>query len=108
VSVCIVSFFLLIVSLLCASDLFFSWNNTAVKTRIVYRTGLQIDAGTGFGRFILIVATALYPHYTDDVREYAYDRKSRIGKLDKGLDEAQKHAWLVIDMKRDWKQIFSA
>ena len=27
-------------------------------------------------------------HHTDAEREYAYDRKSQIGKLDKALDEA--------------------
>jgi hypothetical protein len=45
-------------------------------------------------------------HHTDAEREYAYDRQSRIGKLDKALDEAGKHGWLVVDMKQDWKTIF--
>jgi phosphoglycolate phosphatase-like HAD superfamily hydrolase len=48
----------------------------------------------------------LFVHHDDAVREYAYDRKSRIGKLDKGLDEAPKWGWPVISMKRDWKAIF--
>ncbi|MBV7533100.1 HAD family phosphatase [Chitinophaga sp. sic0106] len=48
----------------------------------------------------------LYIHHTDADREWAYDRKSAIGKLDAGLDEAQKKNWLVTDMKRDWKTIF--
>jgi hypothetical protein len=48
----------------------------------------------------------LYVHHDDAEREYAYDRKSRIGKLDKGLDEAPKWGWPVISMKRDWKVIF--
>jgi phosphoglycolate phosphatase-like HAD superfamily hydrolase len=45
-------------------------------------------------------------HHTDAEREYAYDRNSRIGKLDKALDEANAKRWTVVDMKRDWNQIF--
>jgi len=48
----------------------------------------------------------LYVHHTDSEREWAYDRESHIGRLDKGLDEAQKHGWTVIDMKKDWKVIY--
>jgi phosphoserine phosphatase len=50
----------------------------------------------------------LYVHHTDAKREWAYDRKSHIGKLDKGLDEAQKRGWTVVDMKKDWKVIHPA
>lgn len=46
-------------------------------------------------------------HHTDAKREYAYDRKSHIGKLDKALAEAPKRGWTVVDMKRDWKRVFS-
>ena len=49
---------------------------------------------------------ALYVHHTDAEREWAYDRKSGIGRLDKGLDEAQKKGWTVVDMKQDWKVIY--
>jgi phosphoserine phosphatase len=49
---------------------------------------------------------ALYIHHTDGDREWAYDRKSSIGRLDKGLDEAQAKGWTVVDMKRDWKLIY--
>jgi phosphoglycolate phosphatase-like HAD superfamily hydrolase len=45
-------------------------------------------------------------HHTDAEREYAYDRHSQVGKLDKALDEARKRDWTVVDMKRDWKVIF--
>jgi phosphoglycolate phosphatase-like HAD superfamily hydrolase len=45
-------------------------------------------------------------HHTDDVREYAYDRGSRVGKLDKAWDEAKLRGWTIVDMKRDWKEIF--
>jgi len=58
-------------------------------------------AGAG-PRFALIV------HHTDAEREWAYDRKSHIGQLDKALDEAQARGWMVVDMKRDWKTVFAA
>jgi len=51
-------------------------------------------------RFGLIV------HHTDAEREYAYDRKSHFGRLDKALDAAAINRWTVADMKRDWKRIF--
>ena len=56
-------------------------------------------AGSG-ARFGLIV------HHTDAEREWAYDRTSSIGKLDKAWDEAQAKGWTVVDMKQDWKTIF--
>jgi hypothetical protein len=46
-------------------------------------------------------------HHTDAKREWAYDRKSHIGRLDKALDEARAKGWTVVDMKDDWKRIFS-
>jgi phosphoserine phosphatase len=49
---------------------------------------------------------ALYVHHTDAEREWAYDRKSSIGRLGKGLDEAQAKGWTVVDMKQDWKVIY--
>lgn len=48
----------------------------------------------------------LYVHHTDAEREWAYDRTSSIGRLDKGLDEAQAKGWTVVDMKQDWKLIY--
>ena len=48
----------------------------------------------------------LYVHHTDAEREWAYDRDSHIGKLDKGLDQANKDGWTVIDMAKDWKVIY--
>jgi phosphoglycolate phosphatase-like HAD superfamily hydrolase len=48
----------------------------------------------------------LYVHHTDGDREWAYDRDSSIGRLDKGLDEAQARGWTVASMKDDWKTIF--
>ncbi len=45
-------------------------------------------------------------HHTDAEREYAYDRESHIGKLDKALDKAAQKGWTVVDMKNEWKTIF--
>jgi 2'-5' RNA ligase/phosphoglycolate phosphatase-like HAD superfamily hydrolase len=45
-------------------------------------------------------------HHTDADREWAYDRESSIGRLDKGLDEAKAKGWTVVSMKDDWKRIF--
>jgi hydroxymethylpyrimidine pyrophosphatase-like HAD family hydrolase len=45
-------------------------------------------------------------HHTDAEREWAYDRTSHIGQLARGLDEATKHGWILVDMKQDWKVIF--
>ena len=47
-----------------------------------------------------------YIHHTDAKREWAYDRNSKIGTLDKGLDEAAEKGWLVVDMKKDWEVIY--
>jgi hypothetical protein len=56
-------------------------------------------AGPG-PRFGLIV------HHTDADREWAYDRTSHVGKLDKALDDAPKAGWAVVDMKAEWKVIY--
>jgi phosphoglycolate phosphatase-like HAD superfamily hydrolase len=45
-------------------------------------------------------------HHTDATREYAYDRDSKIGKLDKAWDEAKQRGWTVVDMKQDWNKVF--
>src|ERR1700710_1186972 len=52
------------------------------------------------------VRLALLVHHTDAEREWAYDRKSSIGQLDKALDVAQAEGWTVVDMKNDWNKIF--
>jgi phosphoglycolate phosphatase-like HAD superfamily hydrolase len=49
----------------------------------------------------------LYVHHTDAAREWAYDRESHIGRLDKGLDEAKAHGWTIVSMKNDWKKVFA-
>jgi phosphoserine phosphatase len=48
----------------------------------------------------------LYVHHTDAEREWAYDRESHIGRLDRGLDEAKAKGWTVVDMKRDWNRVY--
>ena len=49
---------------------------------------------------------ALIVHHDDAEREAAYDRQSKVGRLDKALDEARAKGWNVVSMKNDWKQIF--
>jgi phosphoglycolate phosphatase-like HAD superfamily hydrolase len=49
----------------------------------------------------------LYVHHTDAEREWAYDRESHIGRLDKGLDEAKARGWTVVSIERDWKKVFA-
>ena len=49
---------------------------------------------------------ALLVHHTDAAREWAYDRTSATGRLDKALDEATAKGWTVVDMKNDWKVIY--
>ena len=73
-----------------------------------------LAAGNSDGDFQMLQWTTSAPgvrfglivHHTDAEREYAYDRKSPFGRLDKGLDEAAKRGWVVVDMKQDWKVIF--
>ena len=48
----------------------------------------------------------LFVHHTDADREYAYDRDSHVGKLDKALDQADANGWIVVDMKNDWNRVF--
>jgi hypothetical protein len=45
-------------------------------------------------------------HHTDAEREWAYDRESPVGRLDKALDEAREKGWTVVDMQRDWELIY--
>jgi hypothetical protein len=48
----------------------------------------------------------LLVHHTDAEREWAYDRESHIGRLSRGLDEARRRGWTVVDMKTDWLTVF--
>jgi phosphoglycolate phosphatase-like HAD superfamily hydrolase len=56
-------------------------------------------AGDG-ARFAMLV------HHSDAAREWAYDRESHIGRLDRGLDEGPDRGWLIVDMARDWERIW--
>jgi phosphoglycolate phosphatase-like HAD superfamily hydrolase len=70
--------------------------------------------GNSDGDLQMLQWTAAHPglrfmgivHHTDAEREYAYDRNSHIGKLDKAWDEGVKRGWTIVDMKRDWNRIF--
>src|SRR5262245_30408410 len=62
---------------------------------------LQWTAAGEGARFMLLV------HHTDAEREWAYDRDSHVGRLDKALDEARAKGWTVANMKDDWKTIFA-
>jgi phosphoserine phosphatase len=62
---------------------------------------LQWTAAGSGARFMGIV------HHTDAEREYAYDRQSRVGRLDKALDEGTAKGWAIVDMKRDWTRVFA-
>jgi haloacid dehalogenase-like hydrolase len=62
---------------------------------------LQWTTMAGGARLGLIV------HHTDAEREYAYDRDTSFGRLDKALDAAALNKWIVVDMKNDWRRIFA-
>ena len=61
---------------------------------------LQWTAAGDGARFMM------YVHHTDAEREWAYDRDSHVGRLDKGLDEANEKGWTIVNMKNDWKKIY--
>jgi len=58
-----------------------------------------VSSGTG-SRLSMII------HHTDKKREWAYDRGSKIGTLDKGLDKAAENNWQIVDMEKDWKVVY--
>jgi hypothetical protein len=61
---------------------------------------LQWTASGQGRRFVMLV------HHTDAKREWAYDRNSPVGRLDKALDMAKQRHWTVVDMKADWKTVY--
>jgi phosphoserine phosphatase len=61
---------------------------------------LQWTAAGGGARFMGLV------HHTDAEREWAYDRESLVGRLDRALDEAQAKGWTVVDMAREWRVVY--
>lgn len=72
-------------------------------------------SGNSDGDFSMLEWTAsgdgphlsLLLHHTDDEREWAYDRDSAVGHLDRGLDDGPDLGWLIVDMKSDWDVVFS-
>jgi phosphoserine phosphatase len=61
---------------------------------------LQWTAAGDGERLMLLV------HHTDAEREWAYDKDSHVGRLDKALTEARAKGWTVVDMKKDWKRVY--
>jgi len=57
-------------------------------------------SGMEYPRFGMLI------HHTDSLREWAYDRNSSIGRLDKGLDDAPSYGWTIVDMAADWKTVY--
>ena len=78
-----------------ARGLIRAYGNAAADMQMIEYT----KAGEG-RRFVLFV------NHTDAEREYAYDRDSHVGKLDKALDRADANGWIIVDMKKDWKTVF--
>ncbi len=84
----------------------------AIDTRIGKRPVIAV--GNSDGDFEMLEWTTagegarlgLIVHHTDSEREFAYDRESHVGRLDRGLDESDERGWLVIDMARDWKSVW--
>ena len=56
---------------------------------------------TGPGRRLGVIV-----HHDDAEREYAYDRQSHVGKLDRGLDDAGRQGWSLVSMRNDWARVF--
>jgi len=77
-----------------------AFGNSDGDIQMLQWTTLPRGAADHSPRFALIV------HHTDAEREWAYDRNSHIGKLDKSLDEAAVRGWTVVDMKNEWKEVF--
>ena len=80
----------------------FAAGNSDGDLEMLQYTTIPRDQNDTTPRFGLIV------HHTDSAREWAYDRDSPFGRLDKALDEAPRRGWVVVDMKADWSQIYPA
>ena len=78
-----------------------AFGNSDGDLQMLQWTTLDRGDGDKTPRFALLV------HHTDAQREWAYDRDSHIGRLDRALDEAPLHGWTVVDMKTDWKRVFA-
>ena len=78
----------------------FAAGNADADMQMLQYTTIPRSGGDTRPRFGLIV------HHTDGEREFAYDRDSSFGRLDKALDEAGRRGWVVVDMKNDWSRIY--
>jgi hypothetical protein len=66
-----------------------------------YRIAETVSAAFCYPRFGMMI------HHTDSTCEFAYDLKSHIGQINKGLDSAATFKWTIVDLKKDWKKVFS-
>jgi phosphoglycolate phosphatase-like HAD superfamily hydrolase len=78
----------------------FAAGNSDGDQQMLEYTTIPRDANDTRPRLGLLV------HHTDAAREWAYDRDSHIGTLDKALDAAPERGWLVVDMKNDWNRMY--
>ena len=67
----------------------------------------SISKRTAIGFIVAPRSDPIYATVPDAEREYAYDRDTSFGRLDKALDAAAMNHWVVVDMKNDWKRIFA-
>jgi phosphoglycolate phosphatase-like HAD superfamily hydrolase len=65
---------------------------------------LQMLQYTASGKGLRLM---LLLHHDDGEREYAYDRESHVGRLDKALDEARRREWVIVSMKKDFSTVFA-
>jgi hypothetical protein len=84
----------------------------AIQERIGRRPVMAFGNSDGDREMLMWTTAGKGPRFgmlirhTDNVREAAYDRDSHIGRLDKALDMAPEKGWVVVDMKKEWKEIF--
>ncbi|HSF17571.1 MAG TPA: HAD family hydrolase [Vicinamibacteria bacterium] len=78
----------------------FAAGNSDGDLQMLQYTTIDRGASDTTPRFGMIV------RHTDADREFAYDRDSHIGRLDKALDEAAQRGWIVVDMKNDWSRVY--
>ncbi|MBC2601567.1 HAD family hydrolase [Puniceicoccus vermicola] len=80
----------------------FAAGNSDGDMQMLQYTTVRRSSDDDLPRFGLLV------HHDDADREWAYDRDSHFGKLDKALDAASDNDWLVVSMKDDWVSIYPA
>ncbi len=51
-------------------------------------------------------AAAIIIHRTEADGEWAYDRQSAIGRLEKAVDGPPRRGWTIVDVRRGWKAVF--